>query len=313
MPSPRPAPPAAVRAVVGSAAFLLFALNTVVWCSLLYVVTLLKLVVPATSWRRAASRLLVAIGEAWIAVNTFCLRLTQPTAWDVAGLEGLRRDVSYLVVANHQSLVDIPVLQAVFLRRLPFLRFFLKQQLIRVPLLGAAWWALDFPFMKRHSREALERNPALRLEDLEATRRACEKFRHAPAAILNFVEGTRLTPAKHARGGAEFRHLLAPKAGGVAFAASAMGAQLKGVVDVTIVYPHGRPTFWDLISLGLPEVVVRVRELPIPAEWFSGDYAEDAGFRERVQAWVRALWAEKDEAIGSLQAAAGRRDAAETP
>ena len=313
MPSPRPAPPAAVRVVVGSTAFLLFALNTVVWCSLLYVVTLLKLVVPVAGWRRATSRLLVAIGEAWIAVNTFCLRLTQPTAWDVAGLEGLRRDVSYLVVANHQSLVDIPVLQAAFLRRLPFLRFFLKQQLIRVPLLGAAWWALDFPFMKRHSREALERNPALRLEDLEATRRACEKFRHAPAAILNFVEGTRFTPAKHARGRAEFRHLLAPKAGGVSFAASAMGPQLEGVVDVTIVYPHGRPTFWDLISLGLPEVVVRVRELPIPREWFSGDYAEDAAFRERVQAWVRTLWTEKDEAIERILAADRRRDAAENP
>jgi 1-acyl-sn-glycerol-3-phosphate acyltransferase len=313
MPFPRPAPPAAVRVVVGSTAFLLFALNTVVWCSLLYVVTLLKLVVPVAGWRRATSRLLVAIGEAWIAVNTFCLRLTQPTAWDVAGLEGLRRDVSYLVVANHQSLVDIPVLQAVFLRRLPFLRFFLKQQLIRVPLLGAAWWALDFPFMKRHSREALERNPALRLEDLEATRRACEKFRHAPAAILNFVEGTRFTPAKHARGAADFRHLLAPKAGGVSFAASAMGPQLEGVVDVTIVYPHGRPTFWDLISLGLPEVVVRVRELPIPREWFSGDYAEDAAFRERVQAWVRTLWTEKDEAIERILAADRRRDAAEPP
>ncbi|MBK6405448.1 MAG: hypothetical protein IPF66_10615 [Holophagales bacterium] len=76
-----------------------------------------------------------------------------------------------------------------------------------MPVLGPAWRALDFPFMKRHPREALEKNPALRFEDLEATRRACEKFRHAPAAILNFIEGTRFTPAKHARGGAEYRHL----------------------------------------------------------------------------------------------------------
>jgi 1-acyl-sn-glycerol-3-phosphate acyltransferase len=242
--------------VVGSVTFLLFAANTFFWCLLLYAVTLLKLVVPIPAFRRAASRLLVAIGEAWIAVNTVSLRLTQPTAYDVKGLEGLRRDVSYLVVSNHQSWVDIPVLQGVFLRRIPFLRFFLKQQLIRVPFLGAAWWALDFPFMKRHSREALERNPDLRHEDLAATRRACEKFRHAPAAILNFVEGTRFTPVKHARGGAPYRHLLSPKAGGLAFAASAMGPQLAGIVDVTIVYPHGSPTFWDLISRGLPEVVV---------------------------------------------------------
>ncbi len=302
MKSARPAPPTVVRLVVGSVTFLLFATNTVVLCSFLYLVTLLRLAVPVNAWKRRVSGFLVAIGEAWIAVNTFCLRLTQRTVYDVRGLEGLRRDVSYLVVSNHQSWVDIPVLQSVFLRRLPFLRFFLKQELIRVPFLGAAWWALDFPFMKRHSREAVERNPALRLQDLEATRRACEKFRHAPAAILNFVEGTRFTPAKHARSGAEFRHLLAPKAGGLAFAASAMGAQLAGLVDVTIVYPHGSPTFWDAISRGLPEVVVRVRERAIPEAWFQGDYAEDTAFREEMQAEVKELFREKDAEIDSLLA-----------
>ena len=310
MPALRPAPPTAVRVVAGSVTFLLFVSNTLFWCALLYVVTLLKLLVPLAPWRRAASRVLVAIGESWIAVNTFFLRLTQPTRHDVRGLEGLRRDVSYLVVSNHQSWVDIPVLQGVFLRRILFLRFFLKQQLIRVPVLGLAWWALDFPFMKRHSREALERNPELRHEDLAATRRACERFRHAPASILNFVEGTRFTPAKHARSGSPFRHLLPPKAGGLAFAASAMGPQLAGIVDVTIVYPHGSPTFWDLISLGLPEVVVRVQERPVPTEWFTGDYAEDPAFREGVQAFVRELFREKDAAIEALLAASGQPEGA---
>ena len=122
MPFSPSSPLSAGRLVTGSATFLLFALNTLVWCSLLYVVTLLKLVVPIPAFRRAASRLLVAIAEAWIAVNTACLRATQPTTYDVKGLEGLRRDVSYLVVSNHQSWVDIPVLQGVFLRRIPFLR-----------------------------------------------------------------------------------------------------------------------------------------------------------------------------------------------
>lgn len=310
MPAFRPAPPTAVRVVAGSATFLLFVANTLFWCALLYLVTLLKLLVPLAPWRRLASRGLVAIGEVWIAVNTFFLRLTQPTRWDVEGLEGLRRDASWLVVSNHQSWVDIPVLQGVFLRKVPFLRFFLKQQLIRVPVLGVAWWALDFPFMKRHSREALERDPALRLEDLAATRRACERFRHAPASILNFVEGTRFTPAKHARAGGSFRHLLPPKAGGLALAASAMGPQLAGIVDVTIVYPGGSPTFWDLISLGLPSVVVRVRAREIPPSWFTGDYAEDASFREGVQGWVRELFREKDAEIEALLAAARQPEGA---
>ena len=46
MPSSPSSPLAAGRLATGSATFLLFSLNTLFWCSLLYVVTLLKLVVP---------------------------------------------------------------------------------------------------------------------------------------------------------------------------------------------------------------------------------------------------------------------------
>ncbi len=295
-----------LRLFVGSVTFLLFALNTLFWCVFLFAVTLAKLLVPVPAWRRLCSRALVAIAEAWIAVNSRGLALTQRTAWDVDLPPTLRRDASYLVVPNHQSWVDIPVLQRVFLGRIPFLRFFLKQELIWVPVLGAAWWALDFPFMKRHSKEALERDPGKRGEDLETTRKACEKFRDVPVSILNFPEGTRFTPEKQERSGRRFRHLLPPKTGVVAFTASAMGPVLRSLLDVTIVYPAGRPTFWDLISRGLPGVVVRAREVPVPPEWFTGDYQGDGAFRERVQAGVREIWEAKDREIESLLAASGK-------
>ncbi|HQR45204.1 MAG TPA: acyltransferase [Thermoanaerobaculia bacterium] len=301
----RPAPaPRLVRLVIGSLTFLLFVLNTLFWCVLLFAVTLAKLVVPVAGWRRLSGKALVAIGEAWIAVNSRGLALTQPTLWKVTLPPTLRRDASYLVVPNHQSWVDIPVLQKVFRGRIPFLRFFLKQELIWVPVLGAAWWALDFPFMKRHSKEALEKNPEKRGEDLETTRRACERFRDVPASILNFAEGTRFTEAKRARSGSAFRHLLPPKTGGIAFTAAAMGPVLRSLLDVTIVYPAGRPGFWDLISRGLPEIVVTVREVPIPSDWFTGDYQGDEAFRERVQADVRRLWQAKDAEIGRILAPA---------
>ena len=81
-----------------------------------------------------------------------------------------------------------------------------------------------------------------------------------------------------------------------------MGEQFHSLIDVTIVYPHGAPSFWEVISRGLPEVVVRVRELPVPVEWFTGDYAEDSAFREGVHAWVRTLFREKDEEITAILA-----------
>jgi 1-acyl-sn-glycerol-3-phosphate acyltransferase len=298
-PASRP-PSAPVRVAVGVTAVLFLVVNTVFWCSLLFSVTLAKLLVPVAAWRRLCSKALVFIAEAWVAVNSWGLSVTQPTRWDVVLPDTLSPDASYLVVSNHQSGVDIPVLQKVFLGRIPFLRFFLKQQLIWVPLLGAAWWALDFPFMKRHSREFLEKHPERRGEDLDTTRRACARFRGVPVSILNFAEGTRFTEEKRVRFQSPFRRLLPPRAGGVAFTASAMGDTLRSVVDVTIAYPNGRPSVWDLLSRGLPRVVVRAREIPIPAEWFTGDYQADAAFRGRVQTLVRRIWDEKDAQIGSL-------------
>jgi 1-acyl-sn-glycerol-3-phosphate acyltransferase len=206
------------------------------------------------------------------------------------------------VVSNHRSWVDILVLQAVFNRRIPFLKFFLKQQLIWVPFLGLAWWALDFPFMRRYTAAHLAQHPEDRGKDLEATRRACEKFRLIPTSVMNFVEGTRFTPAKHAAMKSPYRHLLPPRAGGVSFVLSAMGGMLHSKLDVTIAYTTGTPTLWDLCCGRVGRVIVDVRRRPIEAWLSAGDYSEDPAFRARFQAWLAAVWTEKDALLERLLA-----------
>lgn len=285
-------------------ALLVLTLNILLHVTLLFVFTLFKLVLPIRSIRHACSRVLVAIAESWIGVNNGLFELFTRIRWQVEGLDGLRRDGSYLVLCNHQSWVDIPVLQKVLNRRIPFLRFFLKQQLIWVPLLGPAWWALDFPFMKRYSRQTLLRHPELQGKDREATRRACEKFRHMPVSVMNFAEGTRFTQAKHDAQSSPFRHLLRPKAGGVAFVLDAMGEALHAILDVTIVYPEGACTLMDLIAGRVHDIRVHVRERPIDAGLI-GSYDEDTAFRGRVKAWMNALWSDKDAQAARMQQSAG--------
>lgn len=280
-------------------AMLLLLANTLVHVVVLFVLTVVKLLLPLHRVRVVLSRALVAVAESWIGVNSTLFDLFTRTRWRIEGVEGLQRDGNYLVLCNHQSWVDIPVLQKIFNRRIPFLRFFLKSQLIWVPLLGPAWWALDFPFMKRHSREQLARHPELAGKDRETTRRACEKFRHLPVSVMNFVEGTRFTRAKHDAQGSSYRHLLRPKAGGVAFVLDAMGEGLHAILDVTIVYAQGAGSMMDLIAGRIRDIRVHVRPLAI-APALRGDYEHDAAFRERFQAWVNALWAEKDAQIDQL-------------
>lgn len=276
--------------------------NTGLQGGALLLAALVKMLLPVPAVRRALDRLLPAIAESWIAVNSALIERFTRTRFEVEGLDALRPDGRYLVLANHRSWVDIPVLQKVFNRRIPLLRFFLKRELFWVPLLGLAWWALDFPFMRRYSRDQLARNPHLLGKDIEATRRACGKFREIPVSITNFVEGTRFTPAKRTATRSPFRHLLRPKAGGAAFVIDAMRDGLHAILDVTIVYPDGRPGMLDLFGNRLREVRIDVRERPIPREFFGGDYQADAAFRQRFKAWMTAIWEEKDARIEAMLA-----------
>lgn len=273
------------------------AVSTIAHVTVLLLVAVIKALAPISRFRRGCDLVLISIAESWIGVNSALIGLFTDTRFTVRGLEGLDPRASYLVLSNHHSWVDIPVLQKAFNRRIPFMRFFLKQQLIWVPVLGLAWWALDFPFMRRHSREEIAANPDLARRDIEATRKACARFRGIPVSVMNFVEGTRLTPEKLAGQGAGFRHLLRPKAGGAAFVLGAMAGALDSILDVTVVYPRGASSLWDFLSNRLPEVVIDVRQLPLPEALLDGDYENDAAFRERFQTWINGVWRDKDERI----------------
>lgn len=276
--------------------------STVILVPVLLVLALIKLLLPIAAVRRLLSRMIILVAETWIGINNLMIRLfTRDQRWEIEGKEHLKRDGWYLVLSNHQSWVDILVLQYVCNQRIPFLKFFIKSQLIWVPFLGLAWWALDFPFMKRYSKEHLEKHPELRGKDVEATRRACQRFAELPVSVMNFVEGTRFTPGKHERQKSPYRHLLKPKVGGVAFVLETMGETLRSVIDITIVYPDGRPTLTDLLSGRVRRVRIHVQRREIPRELLGGNYENDLAVRERFQQWINGIWAEKDQLIGSMQ------------
>jgi 1-acyl-sn-glycerol-3-phosphate acyltransferase len=289
--------PAAVRG--GLTGFAL-GLNTLVVALCMVPPALLKLIVPAESVRRGCDRTLNALASGWVANNNAWIAAVCPGGWSVEGVAGLNSRGWYLVSSNHQSWVDILVLQRIFHGRIPFLKFFLKQELIWVPVIGLAWWALDFPFMKRGRGQGARQN------DLKTTRQACEKFKRIPTTVINFVEGTRYTAAKRSRQGSPYRHLLKPKIGGMGIALATMGEQFEALLDVTIVYPGGTPRFWDLLCGRIPGVTVRVQQREIPQDVLGGDPVGDKAYRQRIGAWVEEQWADKDRLIGELLALPAR-------
>jgi 1-acyl-sn-glycerol-3-phosphate acyltransferase len=296
--------PAKVRGNLrGVVVFTALTLNTIFWCVPLFVMAVVKLVVPVKRVRAAVTRYLMALGENWVSGNTTLFGLRDRGLLDVRGVEDLNRRAWFLLLSNHQSWVDILVLQAVFNRRIPFLKFFIKQELVWFPFLGIAWWALDMPFMKRYSKSYLAKHPHRKGMDLEATRIACRKFRETPTSIINFIEGTRFSEEKRVRCNSPYDQLLPPRAGGVALALSSMGTMFDHILDVTIVYPRGVTEFWDMCCGQLERVVIDVKRMPVEQWMVEGDYVTDRDYRARFHQWLTVLWKEKDSRIKSLQEA----------
>jgi len=290
--------------LTGVIASLFLLINILVWASCILTLTLVSKLIPVTGVRKQLSRIMTACATAWVYCNSGWIWLTQKMYWDVRIPEGLDSRGWYFVVSNHQSWVDIMLLQHSLKGHIPFLKFFLKQELIKVPVMGAVWWALDFPFMQRFSKAYLEKHPEMKGKDLETTRKSCEKFKEIPTSVVNFLEGTRFTDSKKQKQDSPFAHLLKPKSGGMAFAMSAMGDQFKSVIDVTIHYPDGIPSYWDFLQGKMKRCTIVVNETPIPEHLRSGDYENDDAFRSEFQNWVQSLWQNKDQQLGSLRQAA---------
>lgn len=278
-------------------------LNTTFWFIPLISFTVLKLLVPIAAFRRVMTQWIMAMGENWITVNALILDWVNGTRYTVTGLEDLSRSRWYLLLVNHQTWVDILALQTVFNRNIPFLKFFVKRQLVWLPVVGIALWALDMPFMSRYSKAYLRRHPEKKGKDLEMTRKACEKFHATPTSVINFVEGTRFSEDKRERRDSAFLHLLPPRSGGVAVTLSSMGEMFDAILDTTIYYPHGVPTFWDSMCGRFKEVEIHIRQQPIDPWIVQGDYARDRTFRRDFHRWLTEFWERKDAKLAALRAA----------
>ncbi len=275
-------------------------LNTVVWFIPIFILAIVKLVLPVPSLRRMITRALMWFGGNWVNLNCYILVGGGALQWQVSGTHELKRDGWYLIIVNHQTWVDIVVLQTIFRGRIPFLKFFIKQELIWLPFLGVAWWAMDMPFMKRYSKRYLMKHPEKKAKDLASTKKACEKFRDTPTSIINFIEGTRFSESKRDAQQSPYRYLLMPRAGGIAIALSSMGELFDAVLDVTLVYPNGIPSFWGMCCGDKVRLISDLRILPCDTKLIGGDYQNDRAYRHVVHLWMTDIWKNKDRRIDAM-------------
>lgn len=289
--------PGTVRGIL-AAIFLIF--NLSFWLTLLLPFSIIKILCPIRTVRKPTNFMLNFFCTCWASCNKLFLMLLNDTQWDIKGDQNLSMKEWYLVLSNHQSWADIVVLQFVLNNRIPYFRFFLKRELVWLPVFNFVWYALDYPFMKRYSKDFIRNNPHLKGKDLETTKKSCERFKDVPVAVMSFAEGTRFRPEKHKKQQSPFRHLLKPRAGGIAFVLSAMGDQLTSILDVTISYEPEAKGLWDFLCGRVSCVKVRINQIPITND-IIGDYFDDHRFRQDFQKWVNRIWTDKDNILEGLR------------
>ena len=277
----------------GAIVILLVTISTVVLTTVIFLLSVFKLMAPAGRARNAMTHWLSSLGELWVSINKAAVCL-YPIEWDIHMPEGISHRGRYLVFCNHQSGVDILALQHVLNRRAPFGRYLLKHQLIWVPVLGVAWWALDMAFLRRYSRQELLKNPSLRGKDLENAARACEKLKHIPVSMMTFPEGTRFSRAKRDAQNSPYQHLLRPRYGGVGQVLYSFDEALDYLIDVTIIYPDGTPSVWQYVSGQVKKITVHIQLRPIDEQLRGVDFREDSEAKGRLKSWLNGIWEEKE-------------------
>ncbi|WP_299691323.1 acyltransferase [uncultured Vibrio sp.] len=275
-------------------------INTAVAALTLSLFAFIKLIAPIFVVQISCTHLANFTFWCWASLNLWMLNINNDIDWQVEGGEDISTKQWYLMISNHRSWADIVILSSIMKDKMPMAKFFVKHELLYVPFVGLACWVLDMPFMRRHSRDFLLRNPERRNDDFNAIHKACTKFKQVPTTLVNFVEGTRANHSKLATAKTPYRHLLKPKTGGVAFALSAMGPLLDGIVDVTLAYPENQTSpFEDMLKGKLTKVVVRIKLHPMD-ENVNGNYFEDKAFKRRFHRWLNNTWQEKDAYLDTV-------------
>lgn len=285
-----------MSALIGVTAFIFVLLNTLFWCIFLLSFAVLKLLLPIESWKIFFTKLIIFIGECWIFCNKAWINLLHKPKWKVNGFQKLDSKNWYLVTANHQSWADIFVLQSITNRNIPMLKFFMKDVLKWVPIIGLAWWALDMPFLKRYTKDQLEKNPKLRGRDIEQMKKSFGRYSRYPVSIFSFAEGTRFTEDKKIKQKSPYQKLLLPKTGGIALALSTM-PYIKSFINFTIKYDSEHRTFWKFLCGKMNDVTVEVEIIEIPESFFGNDYLNDESFRQEIKGWLNQIWLKKDKLL----------------
>ena len=285
--------------LVGLITFLLILVELIIGFGTLAIINIPRAVIPLKSFKLFLAKISNKIGDLTVYGLKLIMLLMHGNNIQVINNEKYDMNKCYMAMSNHQSWADIFVLLTVANKKIPLLKFFMKKELWWIPFVFLANKTLNMPFVNRHSKKAIEKNPSLRTKDYENTLKSCKRFLRAPSTIFSYAEGTRFTSKKHKAQNSKYKNLLQPKIGGMATALSAM-PEIDTLINFSVVYKSKKRSAWSFLNGEMKDVKVFIKSYKIPENLKNRNYGSDHLYREEFKEWIEEIWDEKDRKIDEL-------------
>tara|TARA_E500000178_G_C16956057_1_gene723721 strand:- start:7 stop:891 length:885 start_codon:yes stop_codon:yes gene_type:complete len=285
--------------LVGLITFLLILVELIIGFGTLAIINIPRAVIPLKSFKLFLAKISNKIGDLTVYGLKLIMLLMHGNNIQVINNEKYDMNKWYMAMSNHQSWADIFVLLTVANKKIPLLKFFMKKELWWIPFVFLANKTLNMPFVNRHSKKAIEKNPSLRTKDYENTLKSCKRFLRAPSTIFSYAEGTRFTSKKHKAQNSKYKNLLQPKIGGMATALSAM-PEIDTLINFSVVYKSKKRSAWSFLNGEMKDVKVFIKSYKIPENLKNRNYGSDHLYREEFKEWIEEIWDEKDRKIDEL-------------
>ena len=287
--------------LIGLVTFILIIIELTIGFGTLAIVNIPRALIPIKLFKISLAKFSNFIGDLTVyGLKLIMLLMHGNNIRVIDDNETFERDEWYMSMSNHQSWADIFVLLVAANYKLPLLKFFMKRELWWIPFVFIANKTLNMPFVNRHSKEAIRKDPSLRTKDYENTVKACKRFLRSPSTIFSYAEGTRYTKEKHLDQQSPYNNLLIPKIGGMATALSAM-PKIKTLVDYSVVYESEKRDAWSFLCGDMNKVQILVKKYEIPEKLKEKNYLNDSQYREDFKMWIEDIWQQKDKNIDKLK------------
>ncbi|MBG08557.1 MAG: hypothetical protein CME68_07350 [Halobacteriovoraceae bacterium] len=264
------------KVFVGPPVALLIFINMFFWTTLLIFLAAAKAVHKSETLERVLDR----VYQLAVAINTEIFKKVLKVYIIVQGDTRLEYSKNYLVISNHVSWSDTFITQGVMNQIIPPFRFLSKKEVKYIPFVGFISWAYNFPLL---SRNKLEKDKKKIIENTK-------NLGNRPISFFIYPEGTRFTKIKKKQQESPFKYLLKPKIGALTTLLKT-DIEYENIVDITLLYPKTKISFWDLLSGNISHVYVYIRKLTIKKETPP----------HQIKSWMYQKWKEKDNLIRSFR------------